>query len=107
RSLRHHDGNNSVRDKTWLHWHLGDLDWKAAMLKQYGVGATLTIRFDQQPQFRRAALEQRQSAIEFEAEGVQPGCTARARRRNRPHRVPGIVHKIRALRSGFEVHDGS
>ncbi|WP_415858518.1 IS110 family transposase, partial [Burkholderia ubonensis] len=26
----------------WLHWHLGDLDWKAAMLKQYGVGATLT-----------------------------------------------------------------
>ncbi|WP_208451302.1 hypothetical protein, partial [Burkholderia cepacia] len=32
-----------VRDKTWLHWHLGDLDWKAAMLKQYGVGATLTI----------------------------------------------------------------
>ncbi|MET3632954.1 hypothetical protein ABIC51_007816, partial [Burkholderia sp. 572] len=32
----------SVRDKTWLHWHLGDLDWKAAMLKQYGVGATLT-----------------------------------------------------------------
>ncbi|WP_208451868.1 hypothetical protein, partial [Burkholderia cepacia] len=42
RSLQHHDGNNSVRDKTWLHWHLGDLDWKAAMLKQYGVGATLT-----------------------------------------------------------------
>ncbi|WP_232428271.1 hypothetical protein, partial [Burkholderia ubonensis] len=27
----------------WLHWHLGDLDWKAAMLKQYGVGATLTV----------------------------------------------------------------
>ncbi len=41
-----HYGNNQVRDKAWLHWHLGDLDWKAAMLKQDGGSATLTFKWE-------------------------------------------------------------
>lgn len=53
------------------------------------------IRFDEQPQFGRAALEQRQSAVEFEAEDVQPECAARAQRRNRQRRAqpPGVAPK--------------
>jgi hypothetical protein len=61
------------------------------------------VRFEQDPLLKEVAPVKRQPSRKLRTKAFEPVCATRACERDRLCDVQGIFHKIRRLRTGFEV----
>ncbi len=63
------------------------------------------VRLKQNPLIQQGATEKRHSPREFRAECLKTASATRPSERNRLRDFQGMLHKIRTLRTGFEVEE--